>query len=131
MATYTARYKHDGRAWTVQFREPDIATWGRSLRSARLAAREALAAWLEVDDLAGTGAEVVDDIRLPVGLESELVRLGAMRRQADALRRDVVAEPRRAAQELRRTGLSVRDVGELLGVSPARVAQLEREPSDS
>jgi DNA-directed RNA polymerase specialized sigma subunit len=64
---------------------------------------------------------------LAVGAEVD--RLGAMRREAESLRRELVFETRRAAQRLRRSGLSVRDVGEILGISAARVAQLEREPS--
>jgi predicted transcriptional regulator len=57
-------------------------------------------------------------------------RLGALRRQAETMRHQVAAETRRAAQQLRRSGLSVRDVAEILGVSAARVAQLEREAVD-
>ena len=131
MTTYRARYQHDGRAWTVQFVEPDIATWGRSLRSAKAYARELLAAYLGVQDLGATDATVEDVVDLGEQVESELGSLGAKRRQVEALRQDVVAETRRAAQRLRQAGLSVRDVGELLGVSPSRVMQLEREAADS
>jgi len=130
MKTYTARYVHDGRAWVVQFLEPDIATWGRSLRAAKGYAREALAAYLGVQDLESADAAIVDDVQLSVVAESELDRLGTLRREAETMRHQVAAETRRAAQQLRRSGLSVRDVAEILGVSAARVAQLEREPVD-
>ena len=129
MTTYDARYEHDGRAWVVQFRDPDIATFGRSLRSAKAYAREALAAHLEVDDLAAAGINVIDHVSLPPAAGAEVDRLGTMRREAESLRRELVSETRRAAKRLRAAGLSVRDVGEILGISAARVAQLERERS--
>ncbi len=129
MQTFEAGYEYDGRAWVVQFKDPDVATFGRSLRSAKTYAREALAAYLEVDDLAAAGIEVVDRVALPVPVEAEVARLGTMRREAETMRREIANETRRAAQQLRRSGLSVRDVGEILGVSPARVSQMEREPA--
>ena len=62
-STYTAAYTHDHRDWIVQFSDPDIATFGRTLASAKRHARGALAAYLEIDDLADAGVEVIDDIR--------------------------------------------------------------------
>jgi predicted transcriptional regulator len=50
-----------------------------------------------------------------------------LRRESEALRASVAADTKRAATELRRAGLSTRDVGEILGISSARVAQIERE----
>ena len=38
---YVATYTHDDRAWIVQFRESDIATFGRTLASAKRYARSA------------------------------------------------------------------------------------------
>jgi predicted RNase H-like HicB family nuclease len=64
MRTYVAYYEHDGRAWVVRFDEPDVSTFGRSLRSAKRYARELLAAHLEVEDLKSAGVEVVDRVSL-------------------------------------------------------------------
>jgi len=127
MRTYVAEYDHDGRAWVVQFQDPDISTWGRTLRSAKGYARELLRAYLEVNDLAAAGVEIEDRVKHPRSVRLELDRLARMRQQSEALRAEVAAETRRAAAELRRAGLSTRDVGELLGISSARVAQIERE----
>jgi len=126
-ARYTATYTHDDRAWIVQFHEPDIATFGRTLVSAKRYARSALAVHLEVEDLAAAGVKVVDDVRLPTAISDEVERLLAQRSTVEALRMAVAEATRRAASDLRRLGLSTRDVGEILGISGARVAQIDRE----
>ena len=124
---YVATYTHDDRAWIVQFRDPDIATFGRTLAAAKRYARSALAVHLEVDDLAARGIEVVDDVRLPAAISDEIGRLVEERSTVDKLRADVARSTRRAAADLRRLGFSTRDVGEILGISGARVAQMDRE----
>jgi len=124
---YTATYTHDDRAWIVQFRDPDIATFGRTLASAKRYARSALAVYLELGDLEAAGVEVIDDVRLPASVTDEIASLLDRRSKVDAMRAEVAAATRRTAAELRRLGLSTRDVGEILGISGARVAQIERE----
>ena len=127
--TYVATYTHDDRAWIVQFRDPDIATFGRTLSSAKRYARSALAVYLDVDDLSAAGIEVVDDVRLPSEVSVEIQRLTDQRSQVETSRAEVAKATRRAASDLRRLGFSTRDVGEILGISGARVAQIDREPS--
>ena len=121
-----AEYHWDDRAWIVQFREPDIATFGRTLASAKRFARSAIAVHLEVADLDAAGIEVVDDVRLPTALKDTVEHLAIQRSRAEALRGEVAATTRRTAAELRRLGLSTRDVGEILGISGARIAQIDR-----
>lgn len=124
---YVATYTHDDRGWIVQFREPDIATFGRTLAAAKRYARSALAVHLEVGDLSAAGVEVVDDVRLPAEISSEVERLVDQRSTVEALRTEVAAATRRAATDLRQLGLSTRDVAEILGISGARVAQIDRD----
>lgn len=124
---YLATYTHDDRAWIVQFREPDIATFGRTLASAKRYARSALAVHLEVVDLESAGVEVVDNVRLPASVTDEISRLIDQRSKVESMRAEVAEATRRTAADLRRMGLSTRDVGEILGISGARVAQIERE----
>ena len=127
---YVAEYRWDDRAWIVRFRDPDIATFGRTLASAKQHARSALAVHLEVDDLEAAEAEVVDDVRLPTSISKEVDRVVGQRSQVDRLRTQVAEATRRATADLRRLGLSTRDAGEILGISGARVAQIERETSE-
>ena len=129
--SYTATYTYDGRAWIAQFRDPDIATFGRTLATAKRYARSALAVHLERADVMGGAFEIVDEVRLPAGISDEIERLADQRSKADALRTAVAEATRRAAADLRRLGLSTRDVGEILGISGARVAQIERESGAS
>ncbi|MBA2381592.1 MAG: hypothetical protein H0V73_05715 [Chloroflexi bacterium] len=124
---YTATYTHDNRAWIVQFRNPDIATFGRTLAAAKRYARSALAVYLEVDDLEVAGVEVIDDVRLPTDIGNEIHRLVDRRSKVDSLRAELAGSTRRAAADLRKLGLSTRDVGEILGISGSRVAQIDRE----
>lgn len=131
MAEYVAEYRWDGKAWVVQFRQPDISTFGRSLTGAKRYARDMLAVYLEVPDLAAAGASVEDDVRLPRDVAAEVRRLTQRRAKADALRSEVAAATRQAAMDLRARGYSTRDVGEILGISGARVAQIERESGSS
>jgi predicted RNase H-like HicB family nuclease len=124
---YVATYTHDDRAWIVQFHDPDIATFGHTLASAKRYARSALAVYLEAADLSAAGVEVVDDVRLPAAVSGEISRLVDQRSQVETLRAEVAEATRRTATDLRRLGLSTRDVGEILGISGSRVAQIERE----
>ncbi len=129
--TFVAEYRWDSRAWIVQFREPDIATFGRTLATAKQHARSALAVFLEVPDLDAAGVEVIDDVRLPSDVADEVVSLADRRSAADSLRVEIAEATRRAAADLRRRGFSTRDVGEILGISGSRVSQLERDPKAS
>ncbi len=108
---YIATYTHDERAWIVQFRDPDIATFGRTLAAAKRYARSALAVHLEVEDLEAAGIEVVDNMRIPDEVAEEVVRLVKERTRVDALRTDLARSTRRTAAGLRRLGFSTRDVG--------------------
>lgn len=128
MRRYRATYTFDGRAWIVQFRDPDIATFGRTLVSAKAHARSALAVYLEVPDLGAASIEIDDDVALPTA-SAKVDELLRMRGESKTLRARLADETRRAAGELRRAGLSTRDVGEILGISGSRVAQIEREAS--
>lgn len=127
---YTASYRWDDRAWIVQFREVDVATFGRTLGSAKRFARSALAVHLEVDDLDMAGVDVIDDVLLPPDLLDAVASIARKRTEVDRLRSDVASATRRTAADLRKRGLSTRDVGEILGISGSRVAQLDRDRRD-
>ena len=125
--TFVAEYRWDDRAWIVQFRDPDIATFGRTLASAKRYARDALAVYFELPDLDDAGIEVIDDVRLPDKIAVVVEQLTEDRDRAESLRSKVAESTRSTVANLRRLGFSTRDVGEILGISGARVAQIDRE----
>lgn len=124
---YIAEYRWDERAWIVRFRDPEIATFGRTLAAAKRYARDALAVHLELDDLDAAGIVVVDEVRLPADVTDQIQSLVDRRAEADRLRAEVAVDTRQAAAALRARGYSTRDVGEILGISGSRVAQMDRD----
>jgi len=96
-------------------------TYGRSIHEARERIREALG--LFVRD--ASRARLSDDIRLPAGVRSLLARQREARSRAEREQQRARAVVSRAVVALtEELGLSVRDAGELLGISYQRVQQL-------
>ena len=85
-------------------------------------AREVIALMLDSDPADIAGVEV--DVHLPDPLTDDLAALRRSERLADDARQAATHAQRRAAEQLRAPGLSVRDVGRLLGVSHQRVSQI-------
>ena len=91
-------------------------------------ARAVIALMLDIDPADVGDIEV--DVQLPDQLADDLAALRRSERQADDARKAAAHAQRRAAEQLRAAGLSVRDIGQLLGVSHQRVSQiLAHEPA--
>lgn len=124
--TYTAIYKRDpdDDAWLVHIE--DVAgchTYGRTLAQARERIREALA--LFVDD--AHTVEIVDDIHIPKDAKAILARANRARAKVAEAQEVASSMTREAVIALRAAGLTVRDIGDLLGVSHQRVSKLMAE----
>lgn len=122
MKRLRAVYRRDPEddAWLVEI--PAIRgchTYGRTLEQARERIREALRLFVRSSD-----AVVVDDVRLPAQLRRQVDRARRARLQAEAHQSEAQKELASATASLRRAGLSLRDTGELLGLSRQRVHQL-------
>jgi hypothetical protein len=129
MAEYRAHYRHDGRNWIVQFTDPDISTYGRTLAQAKRYAREALAVWLDlssVDELDTHGARILDLIELPAGVAEDVSRLRDQRATAEQLRHEVAVRTADAARRLLAAGWSTRDIAAALDVSAGYVSKVAR-----
>jgi len=120
--TYRVVFERDEAGlWTARIQGvAGCHTQGRTLAQARERIREALSLF---DARAGT-VELVDDVRLP----AQVTRLVKAQRSARSRQAAMEAELRtlnvKAARELtRQLGLSLRDTGELLGVSQESVRQ--------
>ncbi len=108
--------------WLV--RAPDIKgchSYGRSLSEARKNIREALELFTEDRD----SVYLIENQRLPRPVRSAVSACRRARREAETASDTAFEATATAARFLsKETGLGIRDIGELLGVSYQRVAQL-------
>jgi len=128
MKRYTVTYERDEDGWWVASvqRMPGVHTQGRTIGDARHRIREALA--LEIGDRAAEAAKLKDNVKLPAEVRKKLRAAIVARKRADAEK----ARAQECAVEVvrllkRKLRLSVRDAGDLIGLSHQRVHQLVRE----
>jgi len=127
MRSFTVIYERDETGWWVaQVKEaPAAITQGRTIAEARRRIREALAVVLDSDS-AASRAKLVDDVRLPRRVTRAIASLATSRTRLERERRLVSRALDSARHQLiDRLGLSVRDAGELLGLSHQRIQQLK------
>lgn len=125
-ATYTAQLHQeaDGR-WTVELaEEPRVHTWGNTVTQALARMREAAAMWFDTDE---ASIELIPAPVLPKTILRTIEQAGQARDQARTADRVAIDKTRKAAVELARRGLSVRDAAAILGISHQRVHQLLAE----
>lgn len=128
MSTYRVTATRDGDWWSLVAHDVEgreVASQSRRLDQADAAIREAIALVLDVDG----GAFEVDispDLR-HVEVSKDTLEALELRRAlaelSDRARRRTPA----AVAELRAAGLTVRDIAQLLGVTPSRVSQIEKQ----
>jgi predicted RNase H-like HicB family nuclease len=129
--TYQVVYSPEGTNWKASVPSvPGCHGSGRSLSEVRRRIRDALASCLDglsEQEAARVAreADLVEEIKLPARTRRSLA---ACRQKRDRLAKalaEVQTETRRVALELtREIGISLRDAGELLGLSQERVRQL-------
>ena len=127
MVTVTAVYERDAQGrWLVHVaEEPRCHTWARSYAAARRAIVDAAELWLDelgvesLDDL-----DVCDEVRITGAAQAR--QLAGTRAELTRRLAEVRAEVDEAARGLVADGVSVRDVADLLGISPGRVSQVVR-----
>lgn len=121
-------YEVDGGGWHASI--PDVRgcrTWGRSLSEARRNVREALATCEDVfKDAEATARDAVfvDEIRLPTVARRALDESESARAELASSEENARTTRARAARELAGAGCSLRDVGELLGISQEMVRRI-------
>jgi predicted RNase H-like HicB family nuclease len=122
MRRYKAIFERDeSGVWLA--RVPSIRgchTYGRTLEQTRSRLREALGLWIDRPDR----AVIEEEIRLPAELRKAIQRSRRTRARAEREREQAQEETRAAAGALAEEGVSLRDAGELLGLSYQRVQQL-------
>ena len=126
MKTYKVSYERDEGGWWIAriASVQGVHSNGRTIAEARRRVREALS--LAVDD--ADVAEFEDDIRLPQGVKLALRRQAEARQRAEAARTAATRAQRDVAKLLvGDVELSLRDAGELLGVTQTMVKKLTTE----
>jgi len=127
MRSYTVTYKRDAAGlWVASVRGVrGCHTQGRTIRQARERIREALGLFVK----GAERARLVDNVLLPADLRRLLVRQRAARARAEHEHSRAQTATRETARRLTSARLSVRDAGELLGLSHQRVQQLLQRAS--
>lgn len=123
MKTYDITITRDGRWWMVAIPELDGLTQARRLSEAPRMAREWIAlttdATMEDVDVSITTIDVAGhDILV------DRERIAELRQQVATMTERLSAMTRETARDLVKKDVPVRDVGEVLDVSPQRVSQL-------
>ncbi len=128
MTTYTITATRDGNWWSLVAEDVggrEVASQSRRLDQADAAIRDAIALVLDVDP------DTFDVDVVPVldeaAVSAETLELLEIRRELAELSERSRRLTPKAVAELRASGLTVRDVAELLGVTPSRVSQIEHD----
>ena len=120
--SYTILYERDSAGWWVASvpQVPGCHTQGRTIRQARERIREALGLFVKN----AAKVRLVDDVRLPKDVRRLIDAQRLARERTERDQEHAQETLRRAAQRLAKLRVSVRDAGELLGLSHQRVQQL-------
>jgi DNA-directed RNA polymerase specialized sigma subunit len=128
MTTYQVVATRDGDWWSLVASNVggrEVASQSRRLDQADAAIREAIALVLDVEH------ETFDVDITPeldrVEVSDETLEVLALRRELAELSDRAHRQTPAAVAELRAAGLTVRDVAQLLGVTPSRVSQIEKQ----
>jgi predicted RNase H-like HicB family nuclease len=119
---YTAQAERDESGWWIGTIPdlPGAVTQARRLDQLPDRLGEAVAALLDIEDT----VELELHVKLPPEVEAKLERAQHARQAADDAAREASGLTRGIARSLVADGYSLRDAGEILGVSHQRIGQL-------
>ncbi|MBY0443450.1 MAG: hypothetical protein K2Q25_15170 [Mycobacteriaceae bacterium] len=128
MTTYTAIARQDAeRGWLIRipglgaYPEEGLPTWARSLADVEPMSRDLISVWLEIPE---DSFNVEVQVDLPDTVKHHLDMAAKLRQDAADAQAASAEEYRRAAIELKDSGLTMRDIGKALGFSYQRAHQL-------
>jgi len=121
--TYTALAVREGDWWAIEVPElPGVFTQARRLDRAEAMVRDVLSLWLGVPE-DSFDVRVVAQIS-PADAQATVTKAVQSREAADQASAEAARSMREAARLLTSQGLTLRDTGEILGVSYQRVQQI-------
>lgn len=122
MATsYAVTARLDGRFWYIEIPALDGATQARNVGEIETMARDYIAS---VTDTPESSVTVDISLVLPAPVREHLETASRLRAEEAAARTGAAEASRAAARELKQAGLTMRDVGAVLGISHQRAQQL-------
>lgn len=124
MSRYTAHVTRDGRFWLIHVPEIDRYTQARNLAEIERMARDLVAV---MEGVEADSFELEVTIAMPADVAEHLARAHELRAREAQARAEAAAEVRIAAVALKDSGIPLRDLGKLLGVSHQRAHQLVGE----
>lgn len=121
--TYSAKAIRSGDWWAITIPElKGVHSQARRLDQAEAMAREAISLFR---DMPPDSFEVNVIPVLPAPVQADVDRARTVRGEADDLQREATTATARAVRELvKESKLTVREAGQILGISHQRVAQL-------
>jgi predicted XRE-type DNA-binding protein len=126
MYEFKIEVKREGRWWMVYIPEIDGVTQARRLSEVETMAREYIA--LDLGLPFGEVSVETASVRMEEPAFRELLdgarEIKSLRARADAAEREAAGKMREYARWLTTYGVPVRDIAELLDISPQRVSQL-------
>jgi DNA-directed RNA polymerase specialized sigma subunit len=128
MTTYQVVATRDGDWWSLVASNVggrEVASQSRRLDQADAAIREAIALVLDVEHET-FDVDITPELER-VEVSDETLEVLALRRELAELSDRAHRQTPAAVAELRAAGLTVRDVAQLLGVTPSRVSQIEKQ----
>jgi len=130
MTTYTVTASRDRNWWSLVASDVagrEVASQARRLDQADAAIREAIALVLDVDN--GAFDVHITPVLDRANVSEETLEVLELRRALAELGNRAQRQTPAAVAELRDAGLTVRDVAQLLGMTPSRVSQIEKQSS--
>jgi predicted transcriptional regulator len=122
VTTYTVLARREGQWWILTVPELDVVTQARRLDLAEPTVRGLIGTWLDVPPDSFV-VEVTPE--LPDRVRTSVTKARDLRRRAEDMVATAAAASRAVVVDLTERGLSVRDVGVILGISPQPVSQLQ------
>ena len=123
MTTYRVTAQRSDGWWAFSVPEiPGAHGQARRLDQVPDCARDVIALMLDLTDV--DGIEVSIELELDAPLELLVTKARAARQRLDLTQREAQESLRLAAAELHEAGLSLRDIGSVLGLSFQRVQQV-------
>lgn len=126
--TYGVTARKDGRWWLVSIPELDAVGQARNAAEIEEVAREIIGLWLDVEP---HSFEIDLEVEIPGAARDAWLRAKELEAAARKESAEAAAFARRAVASLRADGLTYKDAGIVLGLSPQRVQQLSKSDAEA